>query len=656
MRRSIFLSALVLCGAIAATTMSVPTMADVRVHGLVPGTQHSPSVAMAQLRTYVLSYDRADTTTAVDMVRLALSQNGGEGYQNIPLPGLPSNWYWRPDGHIAYDENTGQLWMVGYARTIGVPGPRVGVYVTNGTVQGNGLISWREPLELFLYQGSSIIVPTLALATGDGTGVAHVLLTQYFDSGVQRPRLYRVAQDAGSATSQDIAVTNPVGRYHTGPTLAAGPNGMVVAGWFTGAAGQFDPPSDIVTRTSHDGGLTFGPEELIGQIGFSADSPGSPTRLSQRMTLLIARHSLDFPATRLAFWPSTHFYGPLLDPSEVFFNSDCCAGTAWNTFGSMLPRLPYSYEVHPAVTMADDGYFYLGWHDFQPFDPDSVSKYMVTRLWNMGAMASEPEPLASATTDWDSVASNFGGMGWQSAAAASAGRVTFAWSDHRGTDPDVYARTFVAGGFELTEGCGDTLEATAGDAVQVEWRIANWNALFADEYSYIVGSNRPWTDGLVPATVVVPANSFADVTYTITVPDSAADAVVTLFPNARDHVRSHSCTKYLRVHALVGVEPGGAAGAVALSAPRPNPSAGATSFTFTLPAPAEVDLAIYDLRGRRVATLARGEQVPGTHAAHWNGTGATGAGAAAAGIYFARLTVRAGGKVQTREQRLVLLR
>jgi hypothetical protein len=222
--------------------------------------------------------------------------------------------------------------------------------------------------------------------------------------------------------------------------------------------------------------------------------------------------------------------------------------------------------------------------------------------------------------------------------------------DHRGTDPDTYARTFVAGGFELTEGCGDTLEVTAGQSVQVQWRIANWNAVFADDYSFRVGSNRPWTDDLAWSMVGIPANSYADVSYSITVPDTAADALVTLFPTTRDHVRTHSCAQYLRVHTLVGVDPGGGAGAIALSAPRPNPSAGATAFTFTLPVTGEVDLAIYDLRGRRVATLERGMRGPGEHAVRWNSAMAT------AGIYFARLSVRADGAVMTREQRLVVLR
>ncbi len=642
MRRSLIIS---LYALLAATA---PAHADVRVHGLIPGTQHSPSVAMAQLAPYILSYSREDTTTAADMLRLALSQNGGEGYQNVMLPGLPSGWYWRPDGHIAYDANTGLLWFVGYARTVGLVPQLVGVYVTNGTVQPGGSISWREPLHLFGYEASAVIIPTIALATGDGTGNAHMLLTQYFDNGIQRPRLFTVAQDVGSATSQDMPLTNPVGRYHTGPTLAAGPNGMVVAGWFTGLAGQFDPPADFITRTSHDGGLTFGPEELIAQVGFSEDSPGSPTRLSQRASLLIAKHSPDFPATLMAFWPSTHMYGPQYDPSEIFANSDCCEGTAWNTFGSMLPRLPGSFEVHPAVTMAEDGYFYLGWHDFQPFDPDSVSQFMVTRLWNMGFSAAEPVPLAAATFDWDNVVSSLAGMGFQSSADAYAGRVTFAWGDHRGTDPDTYARTFRAGGFELTEGCGDTLEVTAGENLQVSWRIANWNELFADDYNYVVGGTRPWMNGLEPASVTIGPDSFADVTYTLAVPDTAAAGLALLLPTAQDHTQFKSCPAYLRIQSLVGVEPG--ASPLALSAPRPNPSAGATSFTFSLPAAAEVDLAIYDLRGRRVATLESGARGAGAHAARWDDAKAP------AGIYFVRLGVRAEGTYTTRERRLVILR
>src|SRR5207237_9556742 len=90
-----------------------------------------------------------------------------------------------------------------------------------------------------------------------------------------------------------------------------------------------------------------------------------------------------------------------------------------------------------------------------------------------------------------------------------------------------------------------------------------------------------------------------------------------------------------------GVPSPALAAGVRLAAPAPNPWArgtgGALGVSFSLPAAADADLALFDLAGRRVATLARGALAAGPHVAHWDGTLDTGR-RAAAGVYFVRLT------------------
>ncbi len=83
---------------------------------------------------------------------------------------------------------------------------------------------------------------------------------------------------------------------------------------------------------------------------------------------------------------------------------------------------------------------------------------------------------------------------------------------------------------------------------------------------------------------------------------------------------------------------------------RPNPSQGATRFAFELPHAAPVTLELFDLSGRRVATLAQGVIDAGRHEAWWNGREESGA-RAAAGLYFARFVTPG----LTRSTRLVLL-
>lgn len=77
---------------------------------------------------------------------------------------------------------------------------------------------------------------------------------------------------------------------------------------------------------------------------------------------------------------------------------------------------------------------------------------------------------------------------------------------------------------------------------------------------------------------------------------------------------------------------------------RPNPSGGAVEVAFTLAQPSEVEVAVYDVLGRRVAVLASGRYGAGTH------TLAVGAGLPV-GVYVVR--VEASGAVASRRFTLV---
>ena len=87
----------------------------------------------------------------------------------------------------------------------------------------------------------------------------------------------------------------------------------------------------------------------------------------------------------------------------------------------------------------------------------------------------------------------------------------------------------------------------------------------------------------------------------------------------------------------------------ALSGPHVSPSparhgAGGTTVSFTLPAAGRAELAIYDLLGRRIATLADGLQPAGPQALHWDGRARDGS-PAWPGVYFARLVT--GGRAMS---------
>ena len=68
----------------------------------------------------------------------------------------------------------------------------------------------------------------------------------------------------------------------------------------------------------------------------------------------------------------------------------------------------------------------------------------------------------------------------------------------------------------------------------------------------------------------------------------------------------------------------------------PNPARGSTAFDFILPAEGEVELALYDLSGRRIHTLARGKLATGAHRIFWDGRDDRGR-EMPTGIYLCRL-------------------
>ena len=76
----------------------------------------------------------------------------------------------------------------------------------------------------------------------------------------------------------------------------------------------------------------------------------------------------------------------------------------------------------------------------------------------------------------------------------------------------------------------------------------------------------------------------------------------------------------------------------------PNPFNPSTTIRFDLPEAGEVELAVYNVRGQRVATLAKGMCDQGEHAIKWDGLDHRGTGVSS-GVYLCRLTVGAQNKM-----------
>jgi hypothetical protein len=75
---------------------------------------------------------------------------------------------------------------------------------------------------------------------------------------------------------------------------------------------------------------------------------------------------------------------------------------------------------------------------------------------------------------------------------------------------------------------------------------------------------------------------------------------------------------------------------VMLMPARPNPFVGTTALDFFIAEPGHVTVAVYDVAGRRVSTLADGEYSAGSHPVSWNGRSDDG-GRLSSGAYFVKL-------------------
>lgn len=136
-----------------------------------------------------------------------------------------------------------------------------------------------------------------------------------------------------------------------------------------------------------------------------------------------------------------------------------------------------------------------------------------------------------------------------------------------------------------------------------------------------------------------------DSTYEASLTFSSADEVL---PGAQPQP---DLVVTLRAHPTyegAGV-PSGIPTALRFYPPRPNPAAGAIRFAYDLPQAAPVRLEVFDLSGRRVASVVSGQTEAGHHELRWSPRGSS--DGVAAGLYFARFSVPG----MTRMVRIVLL-
>jgi hypothetical protein len=155
------------------------------------------------------------------------------------------------------------------------------------------------------------------------------------------------------------------------------------------------------------------------------------------------------------------------------------------------------------------------------------------------------------------------------------------------------------------------------------------------------------SSGLYVVTVAGTADAAFILSADATRGTGAASRVIsrnTMVGGARRYLLEYS-PGVVSVVGVTGVRLNESAGPGLAMDARPNPTSGGLDLEFILPRAADVELAVLDIQGRRVASLVKGVRPAGHGSVRWDGRGGDGS-RVAAGVYLARLTADGGTTVK----------
>ena len=176
------------------------------------------------------------------------------------------------------------------------------------------------------------------------------------------------------------------------------------------------------------------------------------------------------------------------------------------------------------------------------------------------------------------------------------------------------------------------------DALQAQLAVASASVVGGDGRFTIVGGTAPIQLAGIGETYTVhfdDAGATRDSLYEATLVIQSADQALPGGLALADV--QVTLTAQLTPGSTTGTGAGDVPTTTRLHAPFPNPLRGTSTVHFDLARAADVRLEVFDLSGRRVATLASHAFAPGRWSATWNGRHESGA-PAGAGLYFVRLS------------------
>jgi hypothetical protein len=168
----------------------------------------------------------------------------------------------------------------------------------------------------------------------------------------------------------------------------------------------------------------------------------------------------------------------------------------------------------------------------------------------------------------------------------------------------------------------------------------NWNQPISIDCLRTADTNfgASLVTGSLPVTLAPGETTLVQVQYN-PIGDAPVDSRLYVVQQSSSEMVAQSVVLHGHIDSNVGVEPEG--GLALSTSARPNPLRARTTIEFTLPATGHVKLDVYDIVGRKVASLLDETRAAGRHVVVWSAAGRRN------GLYFYRL--RAAGKTLVRK-------
>jgi hypothetical protein len=381
------------------------------------------------------------------------------------------------------------------------------------------------------------------------------------------------------------------------PCVAVGPEGSIHVAW----AGTRDGNHEIYYRAWTPGG-GWGAEERVTNYGETDLNPS-----------IAAGDSLVYLA-----WESRQ--GGLFRAHAVFFS-------VRNNLGWSAPidvdASPSRDSFRPSMVYGPDGLLHMVYERHTANDPTEREK-IVHKSWD--------------GTSWSSrtgLSSNLSYSRTPVIASGADSTLHVVWQDGENGNADIFYIRYDGSAWQTVEqlAAGGTEASTPSVAVDGAGAV---HVVWVDhrhpetEIYYLIHDGSGWSDEA--RLTNAPGASL--------LPTVAATTVATGPYVAWTDLRHGNAEVYFRgTESLAGIDDGLAVssgtGPIRLAAPYPMPFTSNTTVAFWLSRPSQVSLAVFDVQGRLVRSLAEGNYGAGGHQVQWDGRGAP-ACLVEPGVYFLR--------------------